>query len=155
DDERPPFRRPRSPRLVLLAAAKSQLSLVDLNRDAARTQTLEPTTVTGMWIERTGDDACNPRSDEGIRTRGRAAMMRARFHRHVRRRAVCAWTCELQRDRLCMRTARLLVPRLADDLAVVHEHAADDRIRMCRAAPALGQLERSFETHCRAWSSWR
>ena len=46
-----------------------------------------------------------------------------------------------------VRTALALVPALADDLAVADDDGADDGIRMCCAAPSLGQLERPFDTH--------
>src|SRR5262249_48185754 len=153
DDERPPFRRPRPPRLVLRAAAKSELSFVDRHGNAGCAQALQPTAVLGMRIETARRDGRNPRVDQRIRTRGRSPVVGARLHRHVRRRAAGARPRLLQRDRLRVRTAGLLVPRLADDPTVVHEHAAHDRIRMGRAAAALRQLERSLEAHCSAWSS--
>src|SRR5207237_4671876 len=75
--------------------------------------------------------------------------------RHVRRRAARALTRLLQRDHLGVWPSGHLVPRLAHDPVAAHEHAAHDRIRMCRAAPALGKLERAFETHVRACSRRR
>jgi hypothetical protein len=46
-----------------------------------------------------------------------------------------------------MGTARLLVPRFADDRAAVDENATDDGVRVCAAAPALRELERALEAH--------
>src|SRR5262249_13347955 len=79
----------------------------------------------------------------------------ARLHRHVERRAARALACGIQRDDLAVRTALALVPTLGDDLAVAHDDRADDGIRMCRAAPSLGELKRAFEAHASSCSNRR
>ena len=44
-----------------------------------------------------------------------------------------------------MRAAVLVVPALADDVAVVDDDRADDLVRMRRPAAALGKLDRARE----------
>ena len=60
--------------------------------------------------------------------------------------------CRLERDYLGVRPALPLVPPFADDLAVAHDDRADHRVRMRRAAPALGELERPLQHQEIAWT---
>ena len=71
-------------------------------------------------------------------------MVRARLERHVERRAPRALAGGPKRVHLGVRLAAALVPALADDLAVAHDDGADERIRIRRPAPALGELERAL-----------
>ena len=82
-------------------------------------------------------------------------MVRARLHRQEQRRAARLLPRRLERDHLGMRPAFPLVPTLADDLAVAHDDRPDDGIRIGRAAPSLGELERSFEAHASACTKRR
>ena len=54
-----------------------------------------------------------------------------------------------------MRLPFALVPTLAHHLAVADDDRPHDRIRMRRAASALRELERTFQTHVSACSSRR
>jgi hypothetical protein len=67
-------------------------------------------------------------------------VVRARLLRHVERRAAGALTGGGERAHLGVRAPRALVPALADDLAVTHDHGADDRVRIRRPAAALREL---------------
>ena len=78
--------------------------------------------------------------------------MGARLQGHVHGRAPRRLACRLERDHLGVRPALPLVPPLADDLAVAHDDRADDRVRMRRAAPALGELERPLQHQEIAWA---
>ena len=82
--------------------------------------------------------------DQGVGAGRRAAVVRARLEadvgggtRGVARRR--------QGDHLGVRQSRALVPALADDGPVAHEHAPDHRVRRRRAGAQLGQLEAAFQ----------
>ena len=83
-------------------------------------------------------------------------MVRAGLERDVERRAAGALARRGERDDLRVRPARPLVPALAHDLAVAHDDGADERVRVRRAASALGELERALEVaHASACTSRR
>ena len=79
-------------------------------------------------------------------------MVRAGLERHVERGAASRFSRRLERNGLGVRPASALVPALADDLAVAHDDRADDRVRMRRSPPALGELERPLEHQEMAWT---
>ena len=150
--ERPPLRNPRAPRLVLCARGE-EVGVLDV--DAGRAQDVEASCRFRVRVTGAGDDFRHARRDERVGARRRRAVVGTRLHRHVQRRAARAPARRLQRDDLGVRAALPLVPALADDLAVAHEHGADDRIRMCRAAPSLGELERTFDVHASSCTNRR
>ena len=76
---------------------------------------------------------------------GGVRLVVARLERHVERRAAGALAGLRERDRLCMVDLRVLVPALADDLVVVHDDRADERMVLDLAAAALRELERALE----------
>ena len=79
--------------------------------------------------------------------------MRARLERHVEGRAARRVAGLLERDRLGVADAVVLVPALPHDLAVSHDDRADERMVAGLAASALGQLERALEVgHARSWT---
>ena len=81
--------------------------------------------------------------------------MAARLHRHVQRGATRPLACRLERDHLRMRSALALVPALADLGAVADDDRADDGVRFRRAAPSLGELERTFDVHASSCTNRR
>src|SRR5207253_11474322 len=77
------------------------------------------------------------------------------LHRHVERRAPSALARRLECDHLRVGLPFALVPALADDLAAADDDRADHGIRVRRAAPSLGDLERSLQAHVSSWISRR
>ena len=96
-------------------------------------------------IARQHHDARDARSDQGVRARRRAAVVRARLERDVRGRIACALLRDVQRHGLGVRLAGRDVPALGDGGAVARDHAADDGVRRGRARAALRELERALE----------
>ena len=79
--------------------------------------------------------------------------MRARLERDEERRPARTVTRRRQRRDLGVRRASPRVPALADDLAVAHEHRADQWMRrLDRPAPPLRELERPLQAHASAWT---
>src|SRR4029077_17825797 len=74
---------------------------------------------------------------------------------HEQRRAACTLAGRLQRHHLRVRSALPLVPPLAHDRPVADDDGAHDWVRVGRAPPALGQLERTLEAHDSVWTSRR
>ena len=132
------------------ARASNEVDQLDL--DARRPQPIEPASCSGA----------DRGSDDDPRDAGRRGPRR-------RKAAVCPWwehgssvtysvaprarlAGRLERDDLGVRPALPLVPALADDLAVAHDDRADDRVRMRRSAPSLGELERPLQHQEIAWT---
>src|SRR4029077_299730 len=140
---------PHAARVVL--AARVEI-VEELDLDAGGLETPEPAAVhERVGVAGADDDARNPRGDDGIGAGRRPAVVRARLERHVEGRALGPIAGLLQRDRLGVADSVVLVPALADDLAVVLDDRADER--MIRGLPpsALGQLERPLEVaHARS-----
>ena len=127
-----------------------------LDLDAGLAQPLDPApSLRGFGSRRRRRRARRPRRPPRRRTAACARGARtARASRTASRRARVARL--LERDDLGVRPARALVPALADDLAVADDDGADDRVRVRRAAAALGELERALEAFTRsAWTSRR
>jgi hypothetical protein len=57
-------------------------------------------------------------------------MMAARLKRHIRGSTARALTRHTQCMYLSVRFTRTIVEAFADDFAVIHDHAADIRVRM-------------------------
>ena len=94
-----------------------------------------------MRIERACDDARDTGRQHCIHARRRSPVMGTRLQGHVHGRASRPVACRLERDDLGMWPALPFVPPFAYDLAVAHDDRADNRVRVRRAAPALGELE--------------
>src|SRR5262249_1941417 len=104
-------------------------------------QELEPAGRLLVRVERTGDDA----GDAGLEHRPgawrRRAVVAARLHRHVERRASRPLARGGEGDHLGVRSPLALVPALSGGGAATAAHRADDGIRAGRPAAALGELE--------------
>jgi hypothetical protein len=86
-------------------------------------------------------DAGNPGGDQRRRAGRRAAMVAARFQRHVGGGAARPLAGGAQAWTSACGSPAFLVPALADDLAVAHQHATDPRVGRGRPQAALGQLQ--------------
>src|SRR4051794_3527456 len=147
-DVRAAERLPRAPGLVLAARF---IALEQLDLDAGRAYPLDPAGGDGVRIERTDDDARDSRVDHGVGARRRAPVVRARLERDVERGAACTLTRLSERARLGVVDRRVLVPALADDLVLRHDHSPDERMICDFPAASLGELERPLEViHARA-----
>jgi hypothetical protein len=99
-------------------------------------------------------DVLNAARDGGFRTLfTRHTSLPNELAGSMQLRTAMAWQHVASVDGV--RPAFPLVPALADDLAVPHQHRTDYRIGMGRGASALGQLERPLEAHCTASASSR
>ena len=134
--------------------AASESAMLDLDTGSAQAHRARRA-ASGFGIERARDDLRDSGGEHRLRARRRRAVMRARLHRHVERRALCAVTGSVERDHLRVRPALALVPTLAHHFAVTNDDRADDRIRIGGAAASLRELERAFETHANSSSSRR
>src|SRR5688572_32891757 len=84
--------------------------------------------------------------------------MVAGLERDIGSGAAGAFACGADRDGLCMRLARALVPAFADDFLITRQHRADARIGMGAVQPSFRELERAAhggfiecaETHLRS-----
>ena len=144
-DERPARGRPRPPLLDLLAAAERELA-----RRRARPRRRPRGASRGRLhasdrIALTRDHARDAGLEQRVDARRRRAVVRARLEGHVHRGAARLLARGFERDDLRVRPALALVPALADDLVSGDHDGADDRVRMGRPAPALGELERSLQ----------
>ncbi len=140
------FGDPRPERLVLASGAGGDLAVGKLDLDARLAQPGEAAAVRlRVRIAGRRHDAGDSGRDDGVGARRRAALVRARLERDVERRAAGLLARRLERDHLGVRPAGPLVPALADNLAVGDDDRADDRVRMRRSAPTLGELERMLE----------
>src|SRR5439155_8676865 len=144
-DEGPALHHPRQPGLDLLPSPKAELTLGDLRLDAGVPKLLQA--ARGLWIRvpRPDDDLLDTGVDHRLCTGRRRAPARAWLERDIERGAASVIAGGRERVYLGMRLALPLVPALADDLTVLHEHGPDDRVRLGRPAPALGELERPLE----------
>ena len=123
-DERAAKGLPDPPRLVL-PARREIVEQLDL--DAGGAKTLEAAAVDDrIRIAGADHDAGDSRGDDGVGAGRRAAVMRARLERHVEGRAACRVSGLLKGDRLGVADSLVLVPPLADDLAVARDDCADD-----------------------------
>jgi hypothetical protein len=119
-----------------LDVARGQFDL-----DAAGAQPLDALSVgAGVGVDRRDHHAGDPGRDQGVGAGRRAAVVRARLEA-----GVGGGTGGVARRRegvhLGVRRSRALVPALADDGPVAHQHAPDHRVRRCGAGAQLGQLE--------------
>ena len=87
------------------------------------------------------DDASDACREERVDARRRRAVVRAGLEGDVHDRAACLLSRGVERDDLRVRLSPPLVPALSDDLVPGDDDSPDDRVRMCRAAAALGELE--------------
>ena len=103
----------------------------DRDLDSRRFELAQPA-ASHSWIgvRRGHDDSLQTRSEHGVDTGRRAAMMRARLERHVGGAATRASASLGQRIDLCMRLTGAAMPALAHHIALrVEQDAADARIR--------------------------
>ena len=98
-----------------------------------------------LRIELTRDHPRDAGFEQRVDAGRRRAVVRARLERHVHRGAARLLAGSVERDDLGVRPALALVPALADDLVSGDHDGAHDRVRMCRPAPALGELERALQ----------
>ena len=80
--------------------------------------------------------------------------MVAGLERHVERRAPGRLARGLERHDLRVRPALPLVPALADDLVATRDDGSDDRVRVRRPTPALGELDGALEHQSAARSRY-
>ena len=145
--ERPALDGMHPERRVLPPRAPLELAARELDLDAGGTQLREALPAHLLRrIARGADHPHDPRRDQRIRTRRLPPVVRAGLERHVGRRPLpLRRRTREQRVRLRVALARTHVPALAEQLAVAHDHAADDGVRARGAASALGELERALE----------
>ena len=84
----------------------------------------------------------NASGDNRVGAGRRFALMAAGLERDIHRRALRPLARRRQRMDLGVRPAELLVPTLADHLAILHDDAADHRVRLDKALAAAGQRRR-------------
>jgi hypothetical protein len=90
--------------------------------------------------------APDPRLQDRVGAGRRLALVAARLERHVEGRAAeVLQPAGLDRVDLGVRAAVLLVPALAEDLAVAGDHRAHHRVRPDRARALARELDRSLE----------
>ena len=124
-------------------AARSSRSSTSM--PAARRRSRPRPSTTGFGSRAPTTTRATPGVDDRVGAGRRAAVVRARLERHVERRTARRVARLLERDRLGVADAVVLVPALADDLAVAHDDRADDRMMIAGLpAPALGELERAL-----------
>jgi hypothetical protein len=98
----------------------------------------------GVLSERValGDDhAAHARVDQSFCAGRRLALVATRLERDVERRPARCRARARQGVDLGMGRAKTFVPAFAHELAVAHDHCADQRIRLHQAAAALGQFQ--------------
>ena len=131
-DERPAERLPHAPGLVL--ASRGEI-VEELDLDPGGAEALEPAPVDDrVRIASADDDARDSGGDDRVGARRRAPVVGARLERHVERRPARRVAGLLERDRLRVTNAFVLVPALPHDLAVAHDDRADERmvVESCR-----------------------
>ena len=137
--ERPLEGLPRPPRFVL-ASCLPQVEHLDLHVELA--QPLDPCL---RRVVGPDDDLRDPRADDRVDARRRPAEPRARLERRVERCPRRASAGHAKRDHLRVRSARVLVPALADHRPSRRDDdRPDDGVRARCATPSLGELERPF-----------
>ncbi len=102
----------------------------DLAKDSSRFQFVDAAAVDQRERIFHGDhDPSDAGDDQRLRAGRRFALVAAWFERDIYGRAPKRSLVDLlQRDNLGVWAAKLLVPTLADDLAVADDHAADHRV---------------------------
>ena len=114
-----------APRLVL--APRGEI-VEELDLDPGVGEPREAASVDdGVRIARADDDTRDAGFDDRVGARRRAAVMGARLERDVERRAARLLARLLERRGLGVAHELVLVPALADDLAVAHDDRADER----------------------------
>ena len=148
-DERAATGLPDAPRLVLPAGGEV---VEELDVDPRGAKALEPAAIYDrVRVVRPDDHPRHSRRDDGVGAGRRAPVVRARLERHVEDGAARRVPGLLERDDLGVADALVLVPPLPDDLAVPHDHRADDWVVSGLAAATLGELERPLEVvHARS-----
>ena len=118
---------------------------VELDRDAVAAELLGAARRERVGVGERGDDARHACGDERIGAGAGAAGVGAGLERDVGGGAGGAVARLLERGDLGVGAPGALVPALAHDLPVAHEHAADQRVGRDRATPTLRQRERAVE----------
>ncbi len=96
-----------------------------------------------MRVADGGDHPSDPRCDQLIRTRRRAALMRARLQGHIGGRSPGVVTGDRQGVDLGVRLAGMAVPALADDASLANDDTADARVWISGEQPAASELQRA------------
>src|SRR5262245_5700079 len=137
--ERPPEPGPGEPGLVLHA----RLPEVDeLDADTRLAQAGDPVACRILCSDDDLRDSCG---DDRFDAGWRRPVMVAGLERDVERRLPGGADGWLERDDLRVRPALPLVPAFADDGSAADDDRSDDRVRMRRPAPALGELDGALE----------
>src|SRR5207253_5607513 len=89
-------------------------------------------------IHAADDHPANARPDHRVRAWRRAALVRVRLERHVRRRASRFGSCRGKRDGFGVRSAGSPIVSACDLAIAAHENAADGGIRRRPAESELG-----------------
>jgi hypothetical protein len=116
------------------------LQTTELDYDPGLTQAFDAATGDPrIGIDHGADDPCHTGTDQGIGTGWRAPLMRARLQGHIDRGTAGLLTGLSQGQGFSMRLTGAMMPALADDSPIAHQHTADTRIGICGIASALGQ----------------
>ena len=120
----------------------------------ARAQRLDAAARNAARIANGGHDARDARGDDGVGTRRRLAVVRARLERDVQRRAARAATSRAQRIDLGVRLAESRVKPLADDLTAGNDDGADHwvRRRLSPSGSASASARRMYVASTRVWA---
>ena len=145
-DERPTLRDPGAPGLVL---APRLDAVGELDLDALGLEPFQAATRLGVRVARAGDDTRDPGCEHGVDARWCGAVVRARLHRHVERRAAGLLAGGLEGDDFSVPT-RGLGRALADDLVSGDDDGPDRRLGIGPAARVLGELQGSLQAHVSA-----
>ena len=146
-DERPARRSPCPPGLVLLSGFET---VIELGLDAGSAQPLEPPCCFRVRIEAARDDPRDTCRDDRIDARRRRAVMGARLHRHVERRAARSVAGSRKCNDLTVAAAVALGHAFSHNLAVRDDDRAHGRVRVGDSRGHCRELERAIEAHAPA-----
>ena len=141
--ERAAERDPGAPGLVLAPRLEA---VGELDLDAGRARAARGRrAASGFGSSDPATTRATPAASDRVDARRRRAVVGARLHRHVERRAAGALAGGLERDDLAVPAAVRLGRALADDLAVRDDDGADGRLRIgpCRAPRSASSSARS------------
>ncbi len=146
DHERPPGPGMLAERLVQEARRVTEVVVDQLHLDPLVAQDAEP--ASGRLCRRIvgrHHDSRDPRADDRLRAGRGAALVTARFERHVEGCARRILAAGRERDTLGVRLAGACVEALSDHLAALDDDGADERIGAGVATSGRGQLDSSLQ----------